>query len=232
MNDERDFSEGRRLDRRKFVLGAAFLGTAAAAYAREPRSVEDFLGKAKLDDIIPKQFGEWSFVSVSGLVTAPEDQLSRLLYSQLITRVYSAEGKPPIMMLVAQSASQTGVLQVHRPEVCYPASGYALSPVVEHDIPVGPKLLRTNLLAATADGKTEHIIYWTRIGNHLPVSWAEQRWAVAKDNLNGIIPDAVLARISVSEPDRAEATALIESFTRSLIGSLSPAARNVLIGGA
>ena len=219
-----------RLDRRKFLLGGAFLGSAALAYARTPRTVEDFLGKAKLDDIIPKHFTDWSFVSASGLVTAPEDQLSRLLYSQLLTRVYSAPGKLPIMMLAAQSASQTGVLQIHRPEVCYPAGGFQLSPVVEHDIPVGPLTLRTNQLSATADGRSEQIVYWTRIGKHLPISWSEQRWAVAQDNMKGIIPDAVLVRISVTTNDRDQALAVISDFTRSLLTSLSPLARKVLIG--
>ena len=219
-----------RLDRRKFLIGGAFLGAAALAYARTPRTVEDFLGKAKLDDIIPKHLADWSFVSASGLVTAPEDQLSRLLYSQLLTRVYSAPNQPPIMMLAAQSASQTGVLQIHRPEVCYPAGGFQLSPVIEHDIPVGPLTLRTNQLTATADGRSEQIVYWTRIGRHLPISWSEQRWAVAQDNMKGIIPDAVLVRISVSTNDRDEALAVIDGFTRSLIASLSPLARKVLIG--
>ncbi len=221
-----------RLDRRKFILGGAFLGSAAVAYARTPRTVEDFLGKKKLDDIVPKQVGDWSFVSASGLVTAPEDQLEKLLYSQLITRVYSSPGRPPMMMLVAQSASQTGVLQIHRPEICYPAGGYTLSPVVPYDIPAGPVTLHTNRLSATADGQSEHIVYWTRIGRHMPVSWAQQRWAVAEDNMRGTIPDAVLARLSVVHPDRATAMELIGNFARTLVGSLTPFGRRVLIGAA
>jgi len=218
-----------RLDRRKFLIGAAFAGSAAAAYARTPRTIEDALGKRKLDDIIPKKIGEWEFATVSGLVTAPEDQLSKMLYSQLFTRVYVSPGKPSIMMLVAQSASQTGVLQVHRPEVCYPAGGYSLSPVVEFDLPLTHGRLRTNQLTASAGGSSEHIIYWTRIGQHMPISWAQQRWAVAGDNLRGIIPDAVLARISTQHPDRDEATAHISSFTRSMIDVLPDRDRRVLM---
>ena len=219
-----------RLDRRKFVLGAAFLGSAALANARLPRTTEDYLGEHKLDDIIPKQLGAWSFLTASGLVTAPEDQLSRALYSQLLTRVYTAEGQPAIMFLVAQSASQTGVLQVHRPETCYPAGGYVLTSVIERDIRVGSRLLRTNQLTATAGGESEHMVYWTRIGRHLPVSWAEQRWAVAEDNLLGSLPDAVLVRVSVAHPNRELALQVIESFTAALLASLTPLARRVLVG--
>ena len=225
-----DGERDRSLDRRKFILAGAFAATSAVAYARTPRRVEDFLGKAKLDEIIPKQVGPWSFVTASGLVTAPEDQLSRALYSQLITRIYSAENRPQMMMLVAQSASQNGILQIHRPEVCYPAGGYTLSPVIEQDIMFGPTRLRTNQLTASADGRFEHIVYWTRIGEHLPVSWGQQRWAVAEDNLRGIIPDAVLARLSVNHPNHEEAMAAIEEFLGALLKKLTPAARRVLIG--
>lgn len=224
-----DSVDDHRLDRRKFLIGAAFAGSAAAAYARTPRTIEDALGKRKLEDIIPKKIGEWEFATVSGLVTAPEDQLSQLLYSQLFTRVYVAPGKPSIMMLVAQSASQTGVLQVHRPEVCYPAGGYKLSPVVEFDLPLTRGRLRTNQLTASADGSSEHIVYWTRIGQHMPISWAEQRIAVAGDNMRGIIPDAVLARISIQQPSRDEAMTQISSFTRSMIDALSDRDRRVLM---
>lgn len=225
--DDRPFDRG--LDRRKFLIGAAFAGSAAAAFARTPRTIEDALGKRKLEDIIPKKIGEWEFATASGLVTAPEDQLSKLLYSQLFTRVYVSPGKPSIMMLVAQSASQTGVLQIHRPEVCYPAGGYTLSPVVEFDMPLRQGRLRTNQLTASADGTSEHIVYWTRIGQHMPISWAEQRLAVAGDNLRGIVPDAVLARISISHASRDIAMAEITAFTRTLIDALPERDRRVLM---
>lgn len=223
-----DSAEG-RVDRRKVLLGGAFLGSAALANARLPHTGIDYLGAHKLDDILPKKIGEWEFVTVSGLVTAPEDQLERLLYSQLITRVYAAPGKPPIMLLVAQSGSQTGLLQVHRPEFCYTAGGFKLSPVIDHPVNLGPAILPTNLLTATLLGHVEQIVYWTRIGTHVPTSWMGQRMAVAGDNLRGIVPDAVLARVSVIEPDRGQATALIDGFTRSLYEALSPLGRKVLL---
>ena len=229
MNGSDDHPGDHRLDRRKFLIGAAFAGSAAAAYARTPRTIEDALGKRKLEDIIPKKIGEWEFATASGLVTAPEDQLEKLLYSQLFTRVYTSPGKSPIMMLVAQSASQTGVLQIHRPEVCYPAGGYTISPVVEFDLPLRDGRLRTNQLTATADGLSEHIIYWTRIGQHMPISWAQQRLAVASDNLRGLIPDAVLARISTQHASRDVAMDQITGFVRVLIDALPDQNRRVLM---
>jgi len=218
-----------QMDRRRFGLGLAFLSAAGIAAWRRPDFTLDFLGRRKLDDIIPKQISNWRFLTESGLVIPPEDQLTRALYSQLLTRVYADEKNPPIMMLVAHSASQTGVLQIHRPEVCYPAGGYLLSPVTPIDIGLPNRSFQANRLSATNERGTEHIVYWTRVGRHMPLTWAQQRWAVAEDNLHKIIPDAVLVRFSTIHEDRAEANAMIGQFIRSLLDALPPSSRRVLI---
>jgi len=103
------------VDRRKLLLGLLFGSAAAIAAWRQPTKRLDYLGPEKLDDLIPKAVGPWKFVAASGLVIPPEDQLSRTLYSQLLTRVYSDGENSPVMLLIAQSAGQTGILQVHRP---------------------------------------------------------------------------------------------------------------------
>ena len=218
-----------KVDRRKVMLGLLFGSAAALAAWRQPHRRLDYLGREKLDDLVPKTIGRWQFVAASGLVVPPEDQLSRALYSQLLTRVYSDGENPPVMLLVAQSAGQTGILQVHRPETCYPASGFAISPVTQHDIPLGGKTLRTNILSATNEESIEQIIYWTRVGDRVPATWKEQKLAVAEDNLRGIIPDAVLVRISTVNNDDVSARATLDAFTKSLIGSVPPARRAVLV---
>jgi len=114
-------------DRRKLLLGLLFCSAAGVAVWRTPRKHIDLLGRQKLDDLVPKNIASWKFVAASGLVIPPEDQLSRLLYSQLLTRVYSDGVNPPVMLLIAQSGSQTGVLQVHRPETCYTAGGFTIT---------------------------------------------------------------------------------------------------------
>src|SRR5438270_5919890 len=163
------------VDRRKLLLGLLFGSAAAIAAWRQPTKRLDYLGPEKLDDLIPKAVGRWKFVAASGLVIPPEDQLSRTLYSQLLTRVYSDGENAPVMLLIAQSAGQTGILQVHRPETCYPASGYDISPVTSHDVALGSRTLTTNTLSATNEGVTEQIIYWTRVGDRIPTTWRDQK---------------------------------------------------------
>jgi EpsI family protein len=221
---------GQMLTRRKFALGVAFASVAGVAAARQPTTNVDYLGKNKLDKVLPEKLGKWTFVSTSGLVVPPEDQLARALYSQLLTRVYADETGEPIMLLVAQSATQSGILQIHRPEFCYTAGGYDLSPSEPHNVALQGATLPALSISATRDARTEQIVYWTRIGNHMPMSWPQQRMAVAMDNLRGFIPDAVMVRVSTYGTNQDAALAKIDEFIRTLMASVAPNIRRVFIG--
>ena len=208
------------LDRRRFLIGGMMAAGAGVAYARQPTERVDILGSRKLDDIVPRQIGAWQFLTNSGLVVPTEDTLSDALYSQLLTRVYVNGSDTPVMLLIAQSAGQSGILQVHRPEFCYPAGGFDLSPISQVPLGVGGRSIPVNQLTATLPGRAEQIIYWTRVGNAMPLSWAEQRMAVAMDNLKGIIPDAVLTRMSTVDTDQEAAFARLADFAERLVASM------------
>jgi EpsI family protein len=220
---------GLMLTRRKFALGIAFAGAAGIAHARQPSVRVDYLGKGQLEDILPAKIGRWTYVSSSGLVVPPEDQLSRALYSQLLTRVYGAEDGSSMMVLVAQSGSQTGILQIHRPEICYNAGGYALSDVEAHEVKLPSGDIPAMSMAATNGARTEQLVYWTRIGNHMPTSWRQQRLAVAIDNLKGRIPDAVMTRVSTISNNRSAALRSIDEFIGAMLDPMAPNVRRVFI---
>ena len=182
-----------QVDRRKLLLGGLYLSAAATAFLRSPSKRIDLFGRGKLESLIPKSIGPWSFIAASGLVVPPADELSEAIYSQILTRIYSDGQSSPIMLLMAQSASQTGFLQVHRPEFCYTAGGYTLSSIVRHPIHTTSKTIPATTMDASLPGSTEHIVYWVRIGDKLPRSWAEQKLVMAELNLQGFIPDAVFS---------------------------------------
>ena len=216
------------LDRRRALIGGAFLLTAGVAAARVPGNHIDLLGDRKIDALIPARVGRWTFYSKSGLVVPPPDQLSEALYSQLLTRVYVTPNGLTMMLLVAQSSGQTGILQVHRPEFCYPAGGFKLSDKRLHNVALPGNPLETTVLSASADNRVEQVLYWTRVGRDMPTSWPQQRWSVASANLRGDVPDAVMVRVSTLTPDRDEALVAMDEFTRDLFGAMTPAARRVL----
>ena len=222
------FSEP-KTDRRKFVLGLLFCSAASIAAVRHPTKQLDYLGPRKLEDLVPPQIGAWKFVAASGLVVPPDDPYLNSIYNQLLTRVYSDGVNPPIMLLVAQSASQTGFLQIHRPETCYTAGGFKISPLAPHPVSLGSEVVHANSMEAFGTGATEHVVYWTRVGNMMPLSWREQKIAVAKQNLQGVIPDAILVRVSMVSDDASAASLSIDSFIRTLINSVPPKMRRVFI---
>src|SRR3546814_9693687 len=51
-----------------------------------------------------------------------------MLYSDTLTRLYSHAGTGErVMLLMAYGSTQSDLLQLHRPETCYPAFGYRIS---------------------------------------------------------------------------------------------------------
>ena len=235
MNDERWMSrvaeQQARLSRRQALIGGGLLAAAAAGLALTPRHRENMLGNAKLDNLVPKAFAGWRFDVASGLVLPPADQLRDKIYSQLLTRVYVRDDAPAVMMLIAFSGAQDGTVQIHRPEVCYPASGYRLTRIAEHVVPLAPGLaVPARAITAEADVRREQLIYWTRIGSHFPTRWIGQRGAVMAENFAGIVPDAVLVRLSSVTGD--DATPMLDRFASDLYQAIGPQMRRVLLGPA
>lgn len=216
-------------NRRKFLVGLVLASAAGIALWRKPRIKRDYLGTEKLADLVPKTIGRWRFLTASGLVVPTDDPFEKMIYAQTLTRVYSDGEHPPVMLLIAQNGGQTGFLQIHRPETCYTASGYQISPVTSHLIDVGGKVIPANRMEATSGGPTEHVIYWTRIGDQIPSNWAKQKLATFEQNLDGIIPDAILLRVSAISDDTAAALSTIDDFVRALIQSIAPDRRSVFI---
>jgi len=219
------------VSRRSMIAGGLLLGASIVANSRRPDIPVSMLGKAKLDSLIPKQVGSWTYQSDAGLVLPPPDQMRDRLYSSLVTRYYASPTEPPVMLLIAYSSSQDGMIQVHRPEVCYPAAGYELSEERFESIDAGNGVIVPgHYFFARSNTRHEQLIYWTRIGDAFPTKWWGQHAAVALENLRGHIPDGILVRVSTSMNDESKALAYLTRFTRALARVLPPRGRLVLFG--
>jgi len=217
--------------RRHALMGLACAFGAGGAYALTPRNHVRLLGDDKLENIVPKQFGSWSDKPTNAIVTADDDDLASRLYSQILTRMYVNEDSGnSVMMLIAYGDTQNDMLQLHRPEVCYPAFGFVVEESRRHDLDVGGAVVPSRVLTASASGRVEHILYWTRIGEHLPTDGREQRVAKLQDQFAGIIPDGVLVRISLVGPDKEEAFAAVSTFARDMVHAIKPTRLPALIG--
>jgi len=216
--------------RRELRLGGILAAAAGTAVVFDPRQHTSYLGDAKLSDLVPETIGSWRYVASSGLVLPPKDQLRDTIYSQLLTRVYERDENSSVMLLIAYSGSQDGVIQVHRPETCYPASGYRLIQNDAHEVPLpSPHRPQGRFIVADNNIRHEQLIYWTRLGRYFPTRWAEQRLAVARENFAGHIPDGVLVRVSTIV--NGDGLAMLDDFSRALFQVVPQRMKNVLVGG-
>lgn len=218
--------------RRDFLIGALCAGAAGTAWARTPRQRTSLLNGRKLEALLPKQFADWHEVPSDALVVPQsENSLASKLYSQSLGRIYQAEDGKAVMMLIAYGDTQSDQLQLHRPEVCYPAFGFNIVNSAESQIILSPKVtVPARTLTATSPSRTEHVSYWTRVGEYLPQSGRDQAIDKVKIALAGEIPDGVLVRISSLETEATAGYALNQRFAAAMLSAFDPAGRPALIG--
>ncbi|WP_294393206.1 exosortase-associated protein EpsI, V-type [uncultured Sphingomonas sp.] len=233
MSDTASSSLPGGTSRRELLFGGAAAAAAATAYARMPDKPLKSVPDDALAKIVPQTVGDWTYETTSGLVLPPPDQLARLLYSQQLTRTYVSPDRPSVMLLLAYGSSQGGMMQIHRPEICYPASGFTLSDVTVSPLDLGSgREMPMRRFTARSDTRVEQVLYWTRIADFLPASWAQQRLAVVRSNLAGYIPDGLLGRLSIQTDDAAAAQAVLAEFMRTMLTEMAPARQRMLIGNA
>lgn len=218
--------------RRDLIVGGLCLASAGAAYGLKPRKRLKLLGDAKMASILPQEFGAWASQSTDELVKPQtEGRLAAMLYSELVARVYvNREDGDEVMMLVAYGDTQSDLLQLHRPESCYPAVGFELLVSEPLAIPLaaGVTIPGRRVLAQRSDYR-ESILYWARLGEYLPSGAGEQRSDLLKTSLAGFVADGALFRFSTARQD-ALAFGRLESFVRDLLMSVDAGSRRALVG--
>ena len=219
--------------RRAFIIGGACLGAAGAAYALTPRQHYSLVGDVTLSSLVPMTFGSWAGRDSSDLVAPPaEGSLEARLYQETVERTYqNKDTGAEVMVLLAHGAAQTNSLQLHRPEVCYPAFGFRLSGSRVLPIPVTSRAtVPSRRLIADAPQRRETIVYWTRLGDYLPVNGSEQRIDRVKIAMRGLVADGVLSRFSMIGQNAEANTTVLARFVSDLLLASSHSGRRALIG--
>lgn len=218
------------MNRRALLGGALCVGGAVLAQRLKPHRYVSLLNSAQLDNLIPRSFGSWTSEETGDpLALNAPGTLSSKLYNQLVSRAYSDGRGSQILMLLAHGERQSDELQLHRPEICYPAFGYSLLKNEPTYLPLGGTVeLPGRRLLAKSTSSEERVVYWTRLGEYFPISASEQRTARFDNTLAGIVPDGILCRFSCDASSQIHG--VLEQFVRSLISATGIQGRRVLIG--
>lgn len=204
------------MDRRSLLIGAGLTAAAGVSYWRAPYKPVEQIPSDAFRRALPDRVEGWRSRTSAEVVLPPQDGSDKV-YQNLETRIYEGSGLPLMMVVVAYSSIQQNDIQVHRPEVCYPASGYPIISINPVDLVLGGKAIQAMEVAASRGGLIERIIYWVRVGDSFPTSWASQRFTMAAANLAGSVPDGVLVRISAIEEPEASVSQMLRHFVNAFV---------------
>jgi len=225
--------EARGVSRRDLLVGGTLASTAlvTAALARSTATPDGMaldLGLA-----VPRVVGAWNHQPGTSLSIPRGEVGPDAVYDHLLSRHYASPALPPLMLLIAHSQAQSGNTQLHRPELCYPSAGFRIEERGTLAVPrPGGAAIPAKVLTALAPGRTEQILYWTRIGRDFPTDGMAQRWSALRQTLAAGIPDGVLVRISTIDENPDRGLGLLQRFARDLWLSGDGSLRRLLWGSA
>lgn len=216
---------------RRAALAAALMGGAAwVGNAFVPqRRMADRRGGFKLAEAVPERFSGWQRdPNAQGVVANPQtEELLRRIYTETLERTYVRGPGERIMLSIAYGADQSdNSVQMHYPEVCYPAQGFEILSNQRGKIVVSQGVIPVRRLETVfANQRFEPVTYWTVVGDQLSVGSADRRLAEIRHGLRGEIVDGMLVRVSSINRRSDQAFELQELFVNDLLKTLAPEAR-------
>lgn len=218
------------IDRRHLVLGSILAASGLAAFAVKPGAPRADTPAPDLDALMPATVGQWSAGTAEAIILANADELGDSAYDALAARHYQSAGRPAVTVLIAYGQAQSYATQLHRPELCYPASGFTILDRSAKVLPLAGRAVPAQMLVARRQERTDDILYWARIGESFPESLWDQRLAIARSALAAGPQDGLLARYSVSNPPEGEGEKVLTDFVRRFLAAQDEAGRALLIG--
>lgn len=179
---------------------------------------------------LPEAFGPWRALPAERVILPPADAQSVASYQQLTVGAYSDGKGPALVVLVASGALQTYALQLHRPEACYPSSGFTTLSLTKAERQLGGRPVAINWMEAKRGERVDRLLYWTRLGDRFTSDVWDQRVQVAMNAFRGDRSDGVLVRISAETRASQASDARIAQFANAWLEALPATQRHFLIG--
>jgi EpsI family protein len=218
---------------RNLLVGLAMTGVAVAALLYKPAPLAAQTGpKVELESLIPKQFEGWKMDDPGmTLHNSPEqEEALKKIYSQILTRTYVNTQGIRVMLSVVYGDGIDRQLDIHRPEICYPAQGFSVSKYTDQVIHTLSGELSVRRLVAQNGLRIEPISYWIKVGDKAVSSSFERKLQKIKQGLTGRADAGLLARVSTIQNDEVLAYKEQEAFINAMLQAMPPEQRKQLIG--
>jgi EpsI family protein len=215
------------------VLGLAVLAAVAALLLRPSFNVADSRAALDLQALIPSQVQGWVLLpdAATQVIDPQQQQTIERTYSQTLSRTYANAQGYRVMLSVVYGKTQRGNLQLHHPEICYPAQGFEVlsNTTTAFSTPFGPvpvRQLQTRLNTA----RVEPVSYWAMVGDEVVLGSTQRKWAEMRHGLSGYTTDGLLFRISSIDSNAPRAFAQQQAFVAQMLDAMPAAERHFLAG--
>ncbi len=209
------------------------LAASGLALALRPtQKIADQGPPLNLEAMIPRTFGEWREAQQNAvqIVDPQQQEMINKIYTQALSRTYVNGNGYRIMLAIAYGDDQRDSMQMHYPEICYPAQGFSLQAKQRGALTTASGSIPVTRILTNLGRRDEPVTYWTTVGDKVFQGGVQKKLAEMSYGLNGKIPDGMLIRVSSIDADAANAYEMQTQFADQMLGALSPEHRRKLNG--
>ncbi|PZO20603.1 MAG: EpsI family protein [Burkholderiales bacterium] len=210
---------------KNLLLLALMVASAALAAAIRPTaSLADERPTIDLATMVPSNFGGWKEqFNVAVQIVDPEQQATiDAIYTQTLTRNYIDADGYRVMLSIAYGRNQSDNLQLHKPEVCYPAQGFKLEKLERVPLNLLDQSISTTRMETHLGQRFEPVTYWTVVGDHITTTGIDKKLTEMRYGLRGRVPDGMLVRVSSIDRDSARAHRIQAEFAAAMVAAIAP----------
>jgi EpsI family protein len=215
------------------VAGVLMVSSAVLAKVMTPTErLAEVRPPLVLESAVPTTFGDWSEEKeLTAQVINPEtaSELAKI-YTNTLSRTYVNHSGDRIMLSIAYGADQTSGLQLHYPEICYPAQGFNLASAVKGTLMTNLGELRVKRLQTSLGSRNEPVTYWTTMADKVVLGGYDTKFAQLSYGFRGQIPDGLIFRVSSISNDAQAAFKVQDQFVRQIADALPVQSRTRFIG--
>ena len=218
---------------RNIILLVLMLAASGLALALKPtQKISDLGPSVDLEKMIPQTFGDWREerqISVQMVDPQQKETIDRI-YTQTLSRTYVNGYGYRIMLSIAYGDDQRDSMQMHYPEVCYPAQGFTLEEKQRGTLATANGQIPVTRILTNLGPRSEPVTYWTTVGNRVFQGGFQKKVAEMSYGLHGEIPDGMLIRVSSIDGEATRAFEMQAQFADQMLAALAPEARRKIDG--
>lgn len=214
------------------LFALMFAASAAAVVLRPTHKVADQQPPVDLLTLIPKHFGDWHEEpqNFAAVVNPQQKEVLDKIYNQTLSRTYINAKGYRVMLSVAYGGDQSDGMQVHKPEICYPAQGFQLlnKSTATIALPFGPLLVTR--VDTQLGSRREPITYWITVGDQVVQNGIHKKLVEMSYGFSGRIPDGMLVRVSSIDANIQRAYVLHDQLIADMLAAAASPNRARLVG--